>query len=261
MKKNWKYQSPVEEGFHRVITIENSDLEYGELYRLNLPEEKEYSFNTNSKEMGLILVNGQAKIKVNNKIFSVRKFDAVYAPYNTNVNVTAYGSRGLTIYIGACQSRLNIEPYCSSFDKDLPVGDRRQVHGKGKCERNVYLSIGPQDSAYRLLMGFTWGMEGQWTSWPVHQHSETLEEIYAYFDMDWPHVGFQLGFEDINDMLICEVVQSGTAVVVPYGYHPTVAAPGSKNSYVWIMMAKDPAEKNRRYDLAKPYPGLDHKDY
>jgi 5-deoxy-glucuronate isomerase len=43
-------------------------------------------------------------------------------------------------------------------------------------------------------------------------------------------------------------VQTGSMVLAPCGYHPTVASPGTRNAYLWILASFRP--ESRRYDLA-----------
>jgi 5-deoxy-glucuronate isomerase len=37
-------------------------------------------------------------------------------------------------------------------------------------------------------------------------------------------------------------------ILAPVGYHPTVAAPGTQNTYLWVLASHSHA--SRRYDLA-----------
>ena len=96
----------------------------------------------------------------------------------------------------------------------------------------------------------TWGGNGAWTSWPPHEHEKDLEEVYCYFDMDDPHFGLHLSYVEPGDThgVVAHTVKSGTMILAPRGYHPTVAAPGTRNTYLWVLAAH--SHKSRRYDLA-----------
>lgn len=48
--------------------------------------------------------------------------------------------------------------------------------------------------------------------------------------------------------VVAHTVKSGTMILAPRGYHPTVAAPGTRNTYLWVLAAH--SHKSRRYDLA-----------
>ena len=52
----------------------------------------------------------------------------------------------------------------------------------------------------------------------------------------------------IRTTVPAEVTQTGTMVLAPRGYHPTVATPGTRNTYLWVLTAF--SHNSRRYDLA-----------
>ena len=100
---------------------------------------------------------------------------------------------------------------------------------------------------------FSWitnGGNGAWTNWPPHEHEKDLEEVYCYFDMDDPHFGLHLSYVEPGDTygVVAHTVKSGTMILAPRGYHPTVAAPGTRNTYLWVLAAH--SHKSRRYDQA-----------
>ena len=93
--------------------------------------------------------------------------------------------------------------------------------------------------AGRLLLGFTRSVPGNWTSWPPHEHTEMLEEVYVYFDMPPPAFGIQLVYTSPDTPEFVGVVRDGDAVLMPAGYHPNVAAPGHSINFIWMMAAHD----------------------
>ena len=80
-------------------------------------------------------------------------------------------------------------------------------------------------------------MPGNWTSWPPHDHARMLEEVYVFVDMPLPNFGLQLVYTDEITLADVEVVRDGHAVLLPEGYYPNVAIPGSTLNLVWIMAA------------------------
>lgn len=56
--------------------------------------------------------------------------------------------------------------------------------------------------------------------------------------------------------IVTHVVRSGTMVQVPCGYHPTVASPGTKNAYFWVLAAF--TSESRSYDLAVADPAYEN---
>ena len=141
------------------------------------------------------------------------------------------------------------------YDLTLPLGNIHQTHGKPPYQREVFMTLAQEDLGSRLICGITEGEPGKWTSWPPHQHSKDLEEIYCYFDIPKPKFALHLSSRKPGEIEEVYPVSSGDFVIVPEGYHPTVGMPGVKSCYFWIMAAF--SEKSRRYDLAVNDPNFD----
>ena len=103
--------------------------------------------------------------------------------------------------------------------------------------RDLNIAIGKNVNAGRLLVGFTFSEPGNWTSWPPHEHTKMLEELYVYFDMPPPAFGIQLVYDNPERPEFAAVVHDGDAVLMPSGYHPNVAAPGHSINFIWMMAA------------------------
>ena len=110
------------------------------------------------------------------------------------------------------------------------------------------MTVAQQDEASRLICGITIGDEGKWTSWPPHQHTKDLEEVYCFFDIPKPQTAFQFLSRTPGEFEYIHPVSTGDCVIVPEGYHPTCGMPGVKSCYFWVMAARK--LESRRYDLA-----------
>jgi 5-deoxy-glucuronate isomerase len=110
------------------------------------------------------------------------------------------------------------------------------------------MTVGQTDEASRLICGITSGDEGMWTSWPPHQHTKDLEEVYCYFDIPKPKFALHLSSRESGKVEFVHPVSTGDCVIIPEGYHPTVGMPGVKSCYFWVMVAH--TGQSRRYDLA-----------
>ena len=132
----------------------------------------------------------------------------------------------------------------------LTPSTRREETVWPSSQREVFMTLNQEIQASRLIAGLTWGGNGAWTSWPPHQHEADLEEIYCYFDMDEPHFGLHLSYTAPGDVdnIVAHPVKSGSMVLAPRGYHPTVASPGTRNAYFWVLAAH--THESRGYDLA-----------
>lgn len=253
--ETWRVQSPEEPGFHAVITPEASACKETQIYRLNLPKGESFELKTGSLEMHPVLIQGEAQISGHEKLCrTMKRFDAFYLPGEETVTLTAL--EPCIFYIAAAVCEGYGKAFFRAFEKDAPVGDIHQIHGEGIGRREVFMTLSDKDEASRLICGLTWGGEGAWTSWPPHQHEKDLEEVYCYFDMPLPHFGFHISYLESGgvDDIVTHTVHSGTMVQAPRGYHPTVASPGTKNAYFWVLGAL--RHSSRRYDLAILDPAL-----
>lgn len=247
--EKWSVQSSDESGFHAVITPENSDCKATYIYRLNLQKGESYYLESKELEMHPVLMKGKAKLSKHHVLNEkMEKLDSFYIPGKDAIEITA--EEDCIFYIAGAVCEGIGEPHFRKYDPTLPIGGIHQIHGSGVGQREVMFTLAPSDSASRLLCGLTWGGEGAWTSWPPHQHEKDLEEVYCYFDMPLPRFGFHISYLKSGEVedIVTHTVHSGTMVQAPCGYHPTVASPGTRNTYLWVLSSFTP--KSRSYDLA-----------
>lgn len=258
--EKWKFTSPEAKGFHPVILPGIADCQQIYLYRLNLDAKETLLLNPSllshdeglkniPLEMNAVCISGSAEIE--NQVFCeiAEKLDSFYITSGAVTTITARKDHTV-FYIGGALDEGYGTPYFRKFDPSLPVGDIHQIHGQGVGQREVFMTCGPEVNASRIEAGITWSGNGSWTSWPPHQHEKELEEVYCYFDMDAPHFGMQLSYIEPGEIhnAVAHTVCSGSMILAPRGYHPTVASPGTKNAYFWFMAAH--SHETRRYDLA-----------
>lgn len=245
----WKVQSLDTPGFHPVITPDNSDCRAAHIFRLNLPKGRSYHLQTGKLEMHPVLIQGSAALSPHNALEEkMERFDSFYLPALDEITITA--KKDCVFYIAGAVYEGIGSAFFRKFIPDLPIGDIHQIHGSGIGQREVMFTLDPNTPASRLICGLTWGGRGTWTSWPPHQHERDLEEIYCYFDMDPPGFGLHLSYLNSGDPsgIEAHIVSSGSMVQVPAGYHPTVASPTVRNTYLWVLASFSPSQ--RRYDLA-----------
>ncbi len=247
--EGWRVQSSEKPGFHPVITPNQRECRVAQVYRLNLPAGESHRLETGALEMHPVLIQGQATLSAHPELVSaMEQFDAFYLPSGENVTITA--QTDCIFYVAAAPCEGIGKPNFRKFDPTLPLGDIHQIHGKGVGQREVMFTLDPKTPASRLICGITWGGQGSWTSWPPHQHEKDLEEVYCYFDMPKPKFGFHLSYLRSGDPdgVVAHTVTSGTMVQAPAGYHPTVASPTVRNTYLWVLASFTPEQ--RSYDLA-----------
>lgn len=247
--EKWDFTSPTEPGFHEVIIPGKADCKAVYIYRLNLNAGDSYLLSSGELEMHPVLINGSAKLSKHPTLNeNMDKFDSFYIPAKSEIRISAVDD--CIFYIAGAKYEGIGEPAFRKFDITLPIGDVHQIHGQGVGQREVMFTLTPQTPASSLICGLTWGGQGAWTSWPPHQHENDLEEAYCYFDMDAPKFGFHISYLKSGEVedIVTHTVQSGSMILAPCGYHPTVASPGTRNAYLWVLASFTPA--SRSYDLA-----------
>lgn len=249
----WKFQSPDEPGFHEVITPENSPCKITWIYRLNLDKGTSFALNNDNLELNGAVVQGEVSLSHEEKKTALDRLDSFYLPAGHTVNIEA--AEDTIIFIGGSLYEGKGIFFTRKYDLNLPLGDIHQVRGEPPYKREVFMTLAQQDEASRLICGITIGEKGQWTSWPPHQHSEELEEVYCYFDIPAPKKAFHYASRKAGVFEYIHQVSTGDCVAIPEGYHPNCGMPGVKIAYFWVMAAHQP--ETRRYDLAVNDPVFD----
>jgi len=192
-------------------------------------------FNSEDHEIGLINLNGKATVRTADETFELDRYDAVYVPRDSDIEVDAPEGCDLAEVSAPVAKR-----YPVKFVSYREVRQNPKLHliaGKPPAERDLNVLIGANVEAGRIMAGVTFSTPGNWTSWPPHEHSKLLEEAYLFIDMPSPSFGVQFVYTDPQKPELVQVVREGDCVLMPQGYHPNVAAPGGQINFLWMMAA------------------------
>jgi len=210
-------------------------------------------FNNNDHEVGLICLNGKATVRTGGERFELDRYDTVYVPRDSEIEVEASGPDGCDL---AEVSAPVAKRYPVKFVSYKEVRQNPKLHliaGKPPAERDLNVLIGANVEAGRIMAGVTFSTPGNWTSWPPHEHSKLLEEAYLFIDMPSPSFGVQFVYTDPEKPELVQVVREGDCVLMPQGYHPNVAAPGGQINFLWMMAAIREGE-DRLYGVVNVQP-------
>jgi 5-deoxy-glucuronate isomerase len=245
--KDWKYSSPETPGYHVVVSPDNSACAVTWIYRLNLEAGQRHRLSSAHLELNGLVIAGRARIEHGTEeAAELGLCDSFYLPGGDEVEIEAVTD--LAMYVGGGPYEGVGTYFTRALDLSLPLGEVHQIHGEPPYQREVFMTVNPEVPASRMINGITWGQDGRWTSWPPHQHTADLEEVYCYFDLDKPAFALHLSSRKAGTVEAVHPVSTGDCVVVPEGYHPTVGIPGARSCYFWVMVAHSRA--SRRYDLA-----------
>lgn len=130
------------------------------------------------------------------------------------------------------------------------------IAGQPPIQRDLNVLLGKNVEAGRIVCGVTFSSEGNWTSFPPHEHAAMLEEAYLYIDMPAPSFGIQMVYTDFDRPELVQVVREGDVVLMPQGNHPNVAAPGGSINFLW-MMAANREVVDRQFGVVNVQPEFD----
>jgi len=241
-------------GRHISVTPTNSASKHLAYGRIILDADTpQVTFSNDDRETGLICLAGAAEVKTGSEKFRLGRYDALYIPRDSQIEVKADPQTDLAEFSAEVSRRYPLQ-YVSyqsiSSDKTLHFKP-----GGPASTRDLNILIGKNVEAGRLLIGFTFSEPGNWTSWPPHEHAQMLEEIYVYFDMPEPAYGIQLVYNNTSYPELVTAVRDGDAVLIPGGYHPNVSLPGHRIAFLWAMAAHREME-DRQYGVVNVQPAF-----
>ncbi|HEY3494890.1 MAG TPA: 5-deoxy-glucuronate isomerase [Polyangiaceae bacterium] len=237
------------------VTPKNSPLDHLCYGRIRLDSEvPRAAFATEGRETALLCMKGACTLKVNAEVIELDTYDAIYIPRGSSVEVTTKSEVDLVECSAEVTGDYPLQIIRYSSVKQDPA--LKFTAGGAATTRDLNIIIGKNVAAGRLLAGFTRSQPGNWTSWPPHEHTQLLEELYVYFDMPPPAFGIQLVYTKPDQPEFVNLVHDGDAVLMPAGYHPNVAAPGHSINFIW-MMAAHREGVDRQFGVVNVQPGFD----
>ncbi len=164
------------------------------------------------------------------------RYDALYIPRESRFRVTA-GAGGCDFAELSAPAEQTHPLQFVSFAEIQEDPGLHFAAGGANSERTINILLGKNIEAGRIVAGVTFSKPGNWTSWPPHEHAAMLEEAYLYIDMPAPGFGVQFVYTNPGEPELATFVREGDVVIMPKGYHPNVAAPGSQINFLWMMAA------------------------
>lgn len=235
-----------------AVTPQNSTMRHLSYARIVLnPSQADVSFSNGEQETGLVCLAGKAMIKTGGKEFGLEKYDSLYVPRDSVIEVSSGGGADLAEFSCAVAGKYPLK-FVRYADLLTEQGMTFTAGGPGNS-RQVSMLLAKNVEAGRLLLGFTHSDPGNWTSWPPHEHAAMLEEIYVFFEMPTPAYGIQLVYNDKQYPELVTVVREGDAVSIPSGYHPNVSLPGHRIAFLWALAAHREVE-DRQYGVVNVQP-------
>jgi 5-deoxy-glucuronate isomerase len=235
-----------------AVSPSNSDLQHLHYGRVRLDADSpRASFETGARETALLCMKGRCHVQVGTEAVDLGLYDGIYVPRGSFVEIETDTEVDLVEVAAEVSGDYPLQVVRYEEVKRTP--SLKFTTGGEASRRDLNIIIGANVKAGRIVAGFTHSAPGNWTSWPPHEHTDMLEEVYVYFDMPAPAFGIQLVYTDRDRPEFVQVVREGDAVLMPAGYHPNVAAPGHKINFIWLMAARREVE-DRRFGVVNVQP-------
>jgi 5-deoxy-glucuronate isomerase len=205
------------------------------------------------RETAIVVLGGAGRVLVEGLTVEVSRSSVfaaigrvVYVPPGVAFEIET--DRAVTVAIGSAPAEGKLPVRVVE-----PSEMRSEIRGGGTAYRQVIHTLAHPLPAERLILYEVYVPRGSWAGWPPHRHdgvdgSPYLEEVY-YFRLDHPegyvlHRNFTDGANG-DDFDEVAVASDGDVVLVPKGYHTSVASPGS-NMYFLNYLAGDLQLDERR---------------
>jgi 5-deoxy-glucuronate isomerase len=257
MANAWLFRGTHQlQGRKRIIHQNNTGLEFLSYGRIVLGKGGErVDINSQKEEIGFVCLGGEGRIQVEKQTFSLQKYDALYLPRENRCTITSNEAFDLAEIAAPSSKKYPVQ--FVQFEDVKKNPDLVKQAGFEPYARNLHTLIGEKNvQASRLLAGVTFSKDGNWTSWPPHDHWKEKEEIYLYIDMPHPNFGIHLNYVDFKEMEMVVPVWEGDAIAIKKGYHYNVATPGTTIGFLW-MMAAIREEKDRVFTQVTVQPEFD----
>jgi 5-deoxy-glucuronate isomerase len=238
MAQAWLFRGTHKtQGRQRIIHQYNTGLEYLRYGRIAFgPGGGAVTVDSEDEELGFVCLGGSGSVQVNGHEYALGKYDALYVPRDQRCQVSAGDAFDLAEMAAPSGKAYPVQ--CVRFAEVLASPKLVNKAGFEPYARTIHTVIGESNvQAGRLLAGITMSQDGNWTSWPPHDHHKEKEEIYLYIDMPDPNFSLHLNYTEQHDMEMVVPVWAGDAVAIKKGYHYNVASPGTRTTFLWMMAA------------------------
>ena len=232
-------------GYTPICEIGKCSLKRLEFGIIELNAGERLSYETHGMETAFIILYGHCNVltegekweNIGNRssVFENKRAESFYIPIESSCEIIATDK--LKIAVCATPTAEKTKPQVLREE-----GVTLKLLGRVPYERETSFLIDGNTNAKVLTVGEAYITEGNWAGFPPHKHDEDnmpkeciAEEIY-YFLFE-PEQGFAVQCLYTSDGEIDEAyrVKNDELVEFPKGYHTTVATPGYKSYFLWLM--------------------------
>jgi 5-deoxy-glucuronate isomerase len=226
------------------VTRQEAGWEYVSFRVWRLAQGQSLEDDTGDEEVGLVVLGGRVTVRTaanaweqigeRENVFEGKPY-VVYLPTHARFELTA--ETACEVARAGAKAERGAEPRLIT-----PADIGEELRGQGNAQRRIRHVLEADRPADHLFLVEVITPNGNWSSYPPHKHDtnnppdETyLEETYYHRIQPSQGFGFQRIYTRDGDLDEAVVIQDGTLVIVPKGYHPAVIAPGYDLYYLNVM--------------------------
>ncbi|HKI58213.1 MAG TPA: 5-deoxy-glucuronate isomerase [Trueperaceae bacterium] len=242
------------------VSPESAGWTYVSFRAVRLAGGETYRGETGGREVAMVPIQGAATVRAGSESFRLTRESVftelpfvLYLPPGTRFGVEAE-EPGFEFTVGGApaEGRYPLRLF-------RPDEMRVEMRGGANAYRQVSHVLGPHLPAERLYLFEVYTPSGSWSGWPPHRHdgeegSAYVEETYYYKVEPANGWGIHRNYTKGGDVDELIVVRDGDLVMVPRGFHPVVAPPGSNLYYLNYMAGE-------LQDEARATPPVDDADW
>jgi len=253
------FEGQESSGLSEILNPENSESDGLELALIRTLPGTPVEAVSEGRESLLVILGGRCSIAIQGMesrtglgeredVFSGAA-TSVYIPAGVPYRISSEGKAEIAVW------RAPAAPIGEAYV--IPPSEVKvTARGKGAWRRDVHTILDESRPAQRLVAGETFSEPGKWSSYPPHKHDRQdpprearLQEVYFFKLKPRQGFGVQRVYSPERNIDLSFVVQDGDSVLIPFGYHPVVAAPGYRLYYLWalagegrkLLLQEDPA--------------------
>jgi 5-deoxy-glucuronate isomerase len=216
---------------------------------LRLERGQSYESASDGHETCLVILSGTCTVAMDDESFNTlggreSVFDgraaALYAPCGSQFAVRATSAQ---VEVAVCRcATMTSHPVRVIHPDDVVA---REVGGLG-FKRYVHDILSPDVEASVMIVGETFTVAGNWSSFPPHKHDvealpDEVQQEELYFYKFRPAEGFGMQYvysrSDSPHGALDEALplHEDDVTFMPFGYHPVAAPPGYDVYYLWFL--------------------------
>ncbi len=236
--------APAEDGTLLGLTRAEAGWDYVSFRVWRLQPGQEVRDSTDDEEVGLVILGGTASVTSSAGAWErIGRRDSPFAgrPYVVylppGVSFTLRADTACEAARAGARAERGAEARLIS-----PEDIGEEARGQGSALRHVRHVLEADRPAERLFLVEVITPAGNWSSYPPHKHDQDdppretyLEETYYHRFQPAQGFAFQRVYTPDRTLDEAVVVEDGTLVLVPCGYHTVAAAPGYDLYYLNVM--------------------------